>query len=77
MAFISVAFCDFGDAFRPPLGAEVGRTSIGRTGALLLRVPAPGRGPGEAPPLGPGLGARPAVLATAVVLVGLGLGTPA
>ena len=34
------------------------------------------RGPGEAPPLGAGFGAVPAVRATAAVLVALGLGTP-
>lgn len=57
-------------------GAGVGRIATGRAGALVLLGPLPARGPGEAPPFGPGLGAVPAVEATARALVGLGLGTP-
>src|ERR1700729_2618194 len=66
--------CDFGAGVICVAGG--GRTSIGRAGARTLLEAAPGRGPGEAPPLGPGLGAVPAVRATDVVLVGLGFGTP-
>lgn len=58
-------------------GTGVGRIAIGRAGARSVFAAAPGCGPGEAPPLGPGLGAVPAVRATAAaVVVGLGLGTP-
>lgn len=58
-------------------GAGLGRIWIGRDGALTFFEAAPGRGPGDAPPLGPGLGALPAVwAATAAGLVGLGFGTP-
>jgi hypothetical protein len=57
-------------------GDGVGRTAIGRGTAGFAAGPFPDRGPGEAPPLGAGFGAVPAVRATAAVLVGLGLGTP-
>src|SRR5579863_1600790 len=58
-------------------GTGVGRIAIGLAGARTVFVAAPDCGPGEAPPLGPGLGAVPAVRATAAaVVVGLGLGTP-
>jgi hypothetical protein len=66
----------FGAVFTRVSGACVGRISIGRSGVRAFLRAAPGRGPGDAPPLGPGLGAVPAVRATAVVLVGLGFGTP-
>jgi hypothetical protein len=58
------------------LGDGAGRTAIGRDGAGFSTGPLPVRGPGEAPPLGAGFGAVPAVRATTAVLVGLGLGTP-
>ena len=57
-------------------GDGVGRTSIGRSGAAFVCPALPGRGPGDPTPLGPGLGAVPAVLATVWAFVGLGLGTP-
>ncbi len=49
--------------------------AIGRDGAAFC-WPAPGTGPGEPRPFGPGLGAVPGFLETAAALVGLGLGTP-
>jgi hypothetical protein len=55
-------------------GLAVGGTAIGRDGAAFC-WPAPGTGPGEPSPFGPGLGAVPGVLETAAALVGLGLGT--
>jgi len=58
------------------LGDGAARTAIGRGGAAFSTGPLPVRGPGEAPPLGAGFGAVPAVRATTAVLVGLGLGTP-
>jgi hypothetical protein len=58
-------------------GTGVGRIVMGRAGARTVFEAAPGCGPGDAPPLGPGLGAVPVVRATAAaVVVGLGLGTP-
>lgn len=67
----------FGAGVRRTAGAGVGVIAIGRDGARRFFAAAPGRGPGEAPPLGPGFGAVPAVRATAdAVLVGLGFGTP-
>lgn len=72
------AFVAFGRVVARGAGTGVGRISIGRSGARTVLVAAPGCGPGDAPPLGPGLGALPAVRATAAaVVVGLGLGTPA
>jgi len=65
----------FGGAVRRGAGAAVGGTAIGRCGALRPAAALP-RGPGDAPPLGAGLGAVPAVRVTAVVLVALGFGTP-
>jgi hypothetical protein len=58
-------------------GWGVGGIATGRAGAGSAFGPAPVRGPGDAAPLGPGLGAVPAVRATAAGLVALGLGTPA
>ncbi|MBV8531728.1 MAG: hypothetical protein JO104_10455 [Candidatus Eremiobacteraeota bacterium] len=71
-------------AARVAFGAGVSRTggtgvaciSTGRAGAGELFAAAPGCGPGEGPPLGPGRGAVPGVRATDAVLVGLGFGTP-
>lgn len=56
-------------------GLAVGGIAIGRDGAAFC-CPAPGTGPGDPRPFGPGLGAVPGVLETAAALVGLGLGTP-
>lgn len=71
------ALFDFAAGVTRAAGAAVGRISTGRTGAGALFGATPGLGPGEAPPLGPGLGAVPEVRATAAaVLVGLGFGTP-
>jgi hypothetical protein len=70
------AFCVFGGRAGCALGDGSGRIAIGRGGAALWAGPLPVRGPGEAPPLGAGFGAVPAVRATAAVLVALGLGTP-
>jgi hypothetical protein len=70
------AFCVFGGRAGCALGDGSGRIAIGRGGAALRAGPLPVRGPGEAPPLGAGFGAVPAVRATAAVLVALGLGTP-
>ena len=67
---------DFEAPAAPGDGRGVGRISIGRWGARAVFSALPALGPGDGPPLGPGLGADPAVLATAVVLVGLGFGTP-
>lgn len=76
-ALIFGALLGFGDAVTRAAGTGVGRISTGRAGAGRFVEATPGRGPGEAPPLGPGLGAVPAVRATAAaVLVGLGFGTP-
>jgi hypothetical protein len=58
-------------------GFGVGRISIGRSGAVFVCPALPGRGPGEPTPLGPGLGAVPAVLVIVGPFVGPGLGTPA
>ena len=67
----------FGRLVARGAGAGVGRIAIGRSGARTVLAAAPACGPGDAPPLGPGLGALPAVRATAAaVVVGLGLGTP-
>ncbi len=76
LALISIALLRrFAGA--PAGGTGVGLTFTGRAGPGLALAPAfPARGPGEAAPLGPGLGAVPAVFATAAVCVGLGLGTP-
>src|SRR5580704_4868972 len=76
LALILGAFCVFAARAGAALGDGSGRISIGRGGAALWVGPVPVRGPGEAPPLGAGLGAAPPVRATAAVLVGLGLGTP-
>jgi hypothetical protein len=76
LALILGAFCDFDARAGCALGDGAGRTAIGRGGAALWVGPAPVRGPGEAPPLGAGFGAVPAVRTIAAVLVGLGLGTP-
>jgi hypothetical protein len=71
----------FGGAFLAGLGFGAGggdggtATEIGRCGAALLFPALPGRGPGDAPPEGAGLGALPTVCAWAV-LVGAGLGLP-
>lgn len=71
------ALAGFGRLGARAAGTGVGRIAIGRAGARTVLAAAPGCGPGEAPPLGPGLGAVPAVRATAAaVVVGLGLGTP-
>ncbi len=67
---------DFGAGRSDGAGLGVGRTSIGRAGAAFVCPAFPGRGPGDATPLGAGLAAVPAVLVTACALVGLGLGTP-
>ncbi|MBV9332463.1 MAG: hypothetical protein JO146_00495, partial [Candidatus Eremiobacteraeota bacterium] len=68
----------FGRLVARVAGTGVGRIATGRAGARTVFAAAPGCGPGETPPLGPGLGAVPVVRATAAaVLVGLGLGTPA
>jgi hypothetical protein len=54
----------------------VGATLTARDGPGFALLGPPARGPGDAVPLGPGLGAVPAALATVAPLVGLGLGTP-
>ncbi len=72
IALLCVLVCAFAGA-----GNGVGRTFTGRAGpGFAVDAAVPGRGPGEDAPLGPGLGAVPAVFATAAVCVGLGLGTP-
>lgn len=72
------ALLDFGGAVTRAAGAGVGRISTGRDGAGTRFAALPAFGPGDGPPLGPGLGAVPAVFATAAAArVGLGLGTPA
>lgn len=71
----------FGGAFLAGLGRGAGgadgggATLIGRCGAAWLWPAVPGRGPGDAPPEGAGLGAVPTVCA-ADVLVGAGFGAP-
>jgi hypothetical protein len=57
-------------------GFGVGAMRIGRSGAVFVCDAAPGRGPGEPTPLGPGLGAVPAVFVIVGPFVGPGLGTP-
>lgn len=56
--------------------AGVGRTFTGRAGPGRETAAFPGRGPAAPTPVGPGLGALPAVFAITAALVGLGLGTP-
>src|SRR5579862_5414140 len=71
------ALVAFGRLVARAAGNGVGRIAIGRAGALTVFAAVPGWGPGDAPPLGPGLGALPGVRATAAaVVVGLGFGTP-
>lgn len=71
------AACVFEALVARPSGAGVGRISTGRIGPGCDFCAGPWCGPGEAAPLGPGLGAVPGVRATAAALVALGLGTPA
>jgi hypothetical protein len=58
-------------------GRGVAGTLTGRSGPALFVIPAPGRGPGDSSPFGPGVGAVPWALAWVAPVVGLGLGTPA
>jgi len=70
------AACVFGALVARASGAGVGRISTGRAGPGCVFCADACRGPGDAAPLGPGLGAVPGVRATAAALVALGLGTP-
>lgn len=67
----------FGARATRDTGRGVGGMATGRAGAWTTFGPTPARGPGEPSPVGPGLGAVPAVFVAAAGLVALGLGTPA